>query len=88
MDHEAYNSRQSTRDFRDTVLQELTKLANHVNTSPRSLETAISMTLDHHNARMDQMKRDLHFAHSQDTGEVVAKLEAIVGIVKRNIALC
>ena len=88
VDHEANNSRQSTREFRETMLQELTKLANHVSTSSTSLETTISMTLDHHNARMNQMKHDLYFAHSQDSGEVVAKLEAIVGIVKKIIVLC
>ena len=50
--------------FRETVLQELTKIANHINTSQSSLETTISMSLDHHNARKNQMKHDLHFAYS------------------------
>ncbi len=83
---EVHDSRQSTQDFQETVLQELTRIANHINSSSSSLETTISMTLDHYSTGMNQMKRDLHSAHTQPISKVFAKLEAIVGIVGLKVA--
>ena len=78
---EAHDSRQEARNFREKALTELTALADRVRGSPNSLERTIAITLDRHSAKMTQLKHDLQFAHSQYTGEVVAKLEAIVGVV-------
>lgn len=75
---EAHDSRQDSLDFRAKVLMELTKLAERVDSSPTSLERTITMTLARHSAGMNQLQHDLQFAHSKGTGEVVAKLEAIV----------
>ena len=78
---EAHDSRQEARHFREKTLTELTKLADRANSSPNSLERTIAITLDRHSTKMTQLKHDMQLAHSQHTGEVVAKLEAIVGVV-------
>ena len=78
---EARDSRQEARDFREKALLELTKVADRADSSPGSLERTIATTLTHHSAGMNQLTHDLQLAHSQNTGEVVAKLEALVGII-------
>ena len=78
---EAHDSRQEARNFRDKVITELTKLVDRVDSSPGRVERNIITSLDHHGAGMSQLKHDLRYAHSQDTNEVVAKLEAIVGVI-------
>ena len=77
---EAHDSRQEAQHFREKALTELTKLADRADSSPNSLERTIAITLDRHSAKMTQLKHDLQLAHSKYTGEVVAKLEAIVGV--------
>ena len=78
---EAHDSRQEARQFREKALRELTKLADRVDGSPNGLERSIAISLSRYGAGMSQLKHDLQYAHSQDTNEVVAKLEAIVGVV-------
>ena len=78
---ETHDSREEARIFRNKALTELTKLVDRVDSSPNSLERIIAITLDRHSAKMTQLKHDLHFAHSENTGEVVARLEAIVGVL-------
>ena len=78
---EARGSRHDTQIFQDKVLQVLTNLASSVDNSPRSLETGIAMTLDRHLAGFNQLKQEMYCAHSQPSGEVLAKLDAMVGII-------
>ena len=78
---EAHDSRQEARHFREKVLTELTNLADRVDSSPKSLERTIAITLERHSTKMTQFKHDLHFTHSGNTDESVARLEAIVGVV-------
>ena len=78
---EAHDSRQEARQFRDKALMELTKMADRVDSSPKSLERSIATSLNRHGAEMSQLKYDLQYAHSQDTNKVVAKLETIVGVI-------
>lgn len=81
MRDEARHSRQDSRKFWEEVLQELTNLADRAESSPRSLETTIAMTLDRQSTEMNQLKNDLQFTHSQYADEVVAKLKAMVGFI-------
>ena len=78
---EAHDSRQEARHFQEKLFTELTKLADREDSSPGRIERSMITSLNHHSAGMSQLKRDLQYAHSQDTNEVVAKLEAIVGVV-------
>lgn len=82
MHDEAHDSSLDALKFREEVLQKLTKLANRVDSSPSSLERTIAMNLDRHSAEVNQLKYDLHIAHSQHTAEMIAKLKAIVGIIE------
>lgn len=84
MHNDAHASRQDDREFRVKVLQGLTNLVNCVEGSSMSLETAIATTLERHSAERKHLEHDMHFAHSQQTGQMVAKLEAMVGFVLRN----
>ena len=77
---DAHNSRQEARHFREKVLTEMTKLVDRVDNSPNSLERAIAIKLDRHSAKMTQLNHDLHYTHSEDNGELFARLEAIVGV--------
>ena len=77
---EAHDSRQEARNFRGKVLTELTKLADRVDSSSGSLERSITISLNRHGARISQLKNNLQYAHSQDTNQVVAKLEALVSV--------
>lgn len=63
------------------MLQELTNLTNRADNSANSLETVIARALSSHSTEMNQLQRDLKFTQSQHTGDVVAKLDAIVCII-------
>ena len=81
---EAHNSRQEARQFQKNLLTELTKLmklTDRVDSSTSSLERAIIIELDHRSAQMTQLEHDLHSTHSENTGELLARLEAIVGVI-------
>ena len=78
---EAHDSRQEARNFRRKILTDLTKLADRVDNSSGSLERSITTSLNRHGAGISQLKNDLQYAYFQDTNQVVAKLEAIVGVV-------
>ena len=82
---EAHDFRQEARNFRQKALTELTKLADRVDSSPGSLERSIVTTLNRHGAGMGQLRNELQYAHSQDTNQIFAKLEAIVGVVSVNV---
>ena len=79
---ELHSSRREAQDSRKGVLQEMTDLANRANHSSRSLDTAITITLDSYGAKMDKLRHDLEVSQSQHTGELIAKLEAMVGNIK------
>ena len=78
---EARDSRQDARDFRARALHQLTDPANRVESSPNRLEATMTVTLGHHSAEMTRLKHDLHFFHSQQTSEILAKLEMNEGVV-------
>lgn len=78
---ETHDLRQDARNFQENMLQELTNLTNRAESSANSLEMVITRAISSYSAEMNQLQRDLQFSQSQDTGDVAAKLEAIVGIV-------
>lgn len=78
---EAHSSGQVTQDFRETVLRELTRLTDSVASSPSSLETAIRFTMDRYSTRMNQINCELQAVQSRDTGELLAKLDAMAGTI-------
>ena len=84
---EAHDSRQEARNFWEKALTELTKLADRVDSSPGNLERSIATTLNRHGAGMSQLRNELQHAHSQDTNQIAAKLEVIVGVVSVNVTM-
>lgn len=82
MHNELQSSRRETQDSRKGVLQEIADLANQANRSSRSLDSAITITLDSYGAKMNKLRHDLEVSQSQHTGEVIAKLEAMVGKIE------
>ena len=82
MHNELHSSRREAQEYRKGVLQEMTDLANRANRSSRSPDTAITITLDSYSAEMNKLRHDLEVSQSQHAGEVIAKLEAMVGNIE------
>ena len=70
------------------ALQEMIGLANRADSSSRGLDSAIAMTLDSYSAKMNNLRHDLIFSQSQHAGEVIAKLEAMVGNIQQMAPSC
>lgn len=62
-------------------------MAAGVKSSPGSLERTMVETLNRHSTGMNELINNMHSAHSHTTAEVAAKLEALVGILVRMLAL-
>ena len=82
MHDELHSSRREIQDSRKGLLQEMTDLANQANRSSRSLDSAITITLDSYGAEMNKLRHDLEVSQLQHTGEVIAKLETMVGNIE------
>ena len=79
---EVHTLRREAQNSQERVLQEMIGLANCADHSSRGLGSAIATTLDSYSAKMNNLRHDLTFSQSQQTGEVIAKLEAVVGNIK------
>ena len=69
------------------MLEDLTGLVGHVETSSNSLEATIATTLGRQSTGMNQLKHDLQSAHSQHTTELAAKFEAMVVLLEETVRL-
>ena len=79
---EVHTFRREARNSQERRFQEIIGLANRADCSSRGLDSTIVMTLDSYSAKMNSLRHDLIFSQSQHTGEVIAKLEAMVGNIK------
>ena len=82
MHDEVHILRREAQNSQERVLQEIIGLANHADHSSRNLDSAIVIALDSYSTKMNNLKHDLIFSQSQHTGEVIAKLEAMVGNIE------
>ena len=87
MQDEVHTLRREAQNSQERVLQEMIGLAGRADRSSRGLDSAIAMTLDSYSAEMNNLRRDLIFSQSQHTGEVIAKLGAMVGNIKWTASL-
>ena len=71
-------ARIEARNFQEKILEELTKIAKRVDSSPISLESTLAIALENDSVEMDQVKSDLQLAHSQKASALFARSEAIV----------